>query len=227
MNNSEVYNNTPPTFTGGNIGMATIKQNKKFPLIIGGAILLLAIIIIVTIFLIKPKEVDLIVLVAPENANIEIDGKSYKNGTHKIATGTHTAVVSAEGFSTSEFYFDVENDQPYLFTEHLDEETSKYSEKDYEILSLIADDAISINAVNNQKRAKTLLSVLPISFDEYDVKITNATGNEECNDSSLCIQITNSGSLNEDGAKSLLRKYNYDPNDYEIIYTKEEANNEQ
>ena len=82
MDNWKVNNETA-VFANANPSVENIQtknSKNKLLFIIGGAVLGLALIIFLIVFFILPKKTDLVVLVAPETAEISIDGKTYKNG---------------------------------------------------------------------------------------------------------------------------------------------------
>ena len=199
------------------------KKNKVIlPIAIISAVIILGLIIFFLIKILTAEKGQITLLVAPEKAEIEIDGKPYTNGLYTLPAGKHFVSISADGFSHSEFDFELENGESFELFEALSEETSTYSDSDYEILSLIADDAALINKVNNYRYAKTIETILPLTFSDYNVTITNKVGNEKCNGKSLCLGITNLGDLTEDSAVGLLRTKGYDPAFYEIIYSETE-----
>lgn len=217
MNNGEVYFNNNVVFDGGNINM--VKKKNKLPWIIVGivGVLLLAGIIFLLIRLF-PKKAVVSILVAPESAEIEIDGEIYKNGVYSLPVGEHFVEISADGFSNSSFSFDVEADEANEIFEYLDEETAVYSDRDYEILSLIADDDSAVAKLRARAKAKTLFTLLPYSDSENRVYLTDQTSNPACKTSELCLGVTNLGSLSESGAYDVVRSLGYDPNDYTVFY---------
>ncbi len=226
-NNGEIYfNNSSPILDGGFVAK---KENKsktfftkyKIPFLALGVVLFIGLGFLIY-NLVSPNESDLVVLVAPEIAEIEIDGKLYKNGVTKLPAGSHSAKISADGFEYVEFDFENKKSEPYLLSEALAEETGTYTEADYEILSLIADGEEAIAKVNDRARAKTLLNRLPLEDPVYAAKISNISGSENCSKDSICLLVESEKTLGNESIAKLIRSYNYDPNDYEIISAKKE-----
>ena len=200
--------------------MEEVNNKKKGLLaiaIISGVIVLFLVIFFIIKILIAGKG-QVSILVAPESAEIEIDGKVYKNGVYTFPAGKHFVSISAEGFSHVEFEFDLENGESFPLNDYLFEETKSYSEEDYEILSLIADDDITIGKVQKYRYAKTIENILPLIDSENNVFITNQSGNAECGEKTLCLGVSNLGNLTEESAISLVRRAGYDPSSYEILY---------
>ncbi len=226
-NNGEIYlNNSAPILDGGYV----VKKENKFKTFFTKYkipfIALCAVVVIGLGFLIFnllfPQNSELVVLVAPETARIEIDGKLYKNGVYNLSAGTHFAKISADGFSYTELNFETEGGEPFLLDEALDEIDGTYTDADYEILSLIAESEETVAKVNDRVRAKTFFNRLPITNAEYAAKISNASGSENCSKNSLCLLVESEADLSEEKIASLIRSYDYDPNDYEIISVKKE-----
>ncbi|MBQ3430373.1 hypothetical protein IJG21_03050 [Candidatus Saccharibacteria bacterium] len=200
----------------------TKKKKVILPIVIISATIILGLIIFFVIKLLTAEKGQITLLVAPETAEIEIDGKVYQNGLYTLPAGKHFASISAEGFSTTEFDFELENGESLPLFEALSEETATFSENDYEILSLIADTAPLINKVNLYRRAQTIETILPLTYSDYNVTITNESGNEKCEGVSLCLGVKNLGDLTEDSAVNLIREKGYDPAFYKILYSEAE-----
>lgn len=193
------------------------QPKKKWHLfVIIGVGLLLITVLILFFFLLRKQ--DVYILIAPESAEIEIDGKKYSNGRYSLPVGNHHIVISADGFSYSEYDFDLTKDEPKYIYDYLEEKTKTYSEKDYEILSLIADDDYINEKISTRLRAKTIFEQLPFSDVETGITITDGTEKTDCEDGSMCIEIIGSGDQSEESALDVIRKIGYDPNNYELFY---------
>lgn len=139
-----MYNTTFDTF------LNNIKKyiaRYRVPILIALGLILLGIgyILIRTVFL----RTELLVLVAPTQAIVEIDGVTYGNGKHYIPIGKHKVKISAEGFTEiNGLEIEAELGKPVKVYKYLSENGSKYSEEDYELLSIIAEDEETVEQVN-------------------------------------------------------------------------------
>jgi len=225
VNNSPAFSNPEnPGFSQNINSNIETPSKKKLFLLIGGIVLFLALVFCFVFFFVLNRKTDLSILVAPEIAEIEIDGKVYKNGNYKIETGRHQAIISAKGFKDKVFEFEVEAGEVFQLYDYLEEESSRYTDKDYDILSLIATDDVTIEKVNAYRRKITLFDHLPLSNNENHVYITDQRSTSNCPESALCVGVTNLGNLSEDEALELIRSLAYDPNDYYILYETNEQN---
>ena len=226
-NETAVFGNSPEPSANNinpNVPLSTepAPGKKKLFLLIGAGVLLLALVFLAVFFIVLPKKTDLIVLVAPESAEVEIDGKVYKNGNYKIPVGAHTVSISAEGFSYTEYDITAKAGETFTLYDYLTEETGRYSDKDYDILELIASDDATVEKVNAYRRQLTLFDRLPLLDDNQKLYITDQRTASTCPASSLCLGLTNLSQLDEDAATEsafeTLRSLSYDPNDYLILY---------
>lgn len=60
--------------------------------------LLVAIILVLWLFDLR-KTATIDILIAPRSANIDIGGKTFQNGTHKIKPGTYEVSITKDGFT--------------------------------------------------------------------------------------------------------------------------------
>ena len=219
VNNSPAFSNPEnPGFSQNINSNIETHSKKKLFLLIGGIVLFLALVYCFVFFFVLNRKTGLTILVAPEIAEIEIDGKVYKNGDYKIETGRHQAIISAKGFSSSIFEFEAKAGETFKLHDYLKEESGRYTDKDYDILSLIAADDVTIEKVNAYRRKLTLFDHLPLANSENQVYITDQRLSSDCPNSALCVGVTNLGSLTEDETLELIRSLTYDPNDYHILY---------
>ena len=216
VNNSGAVFSAESSAPQNNTNLKDFIKNKK--LAIGGCACLI-ILAILAVILFLPKRQQVVILVAPETAEISIDGKTYKNGTYSLPIGNHFVEISAEGFSYIEYELPIEEDEPALIQEYLDEDGAFYTERDYEILSLIAEDDYTISKINARARAKTIFDFLPILDDTHKVYVTDQRFSDYCKvQDKLCLGITNLGDYSEESTYNAIRKAGYDPNDYQILY---------
>ena len=92
-----------------------LKQRQA--IILGSIIFFLLIVFIVIQFIINlPKTANLKLLVAPIDAKIEINQKTYRSGDHRIEPGTYRLKIKREGFKSEEIEFTVEKGKTkYLY----------------------------------------------------------------------------------------------------------------
>ena len=126
-----------------------LKKIKVPLLVLGGVVLVLGGLVVVKAAFLKT---ELIVMVAPIEAKVEIDGKVYENGRGFVSLGKHSVRISKEGFSESEFEVEAKFNEPVLIYEYLAENGGEYSDEDFDVLSLIAEDEETIEGVNEYFR---------------------------------------------------------------------------
>ena len=193
------------------------KKWRFLAFVIGGLVCLgVAIFVVVFCFVVKRQ--DVYILVAPVSAEIEIEGKKYVNGQYSLPVGEHHIIISADGFSYDEYDFTLTSEEPKMIYTYLNERTKSYTEEDYEVLSLVADDDYTEELITRRLHAKTIFEHLPIKDDEAKITVTDGTDNDDCEEGSMCIMITGTGTETEESALDVIRKNGYDPNDYECFY---------
>ena len=193
----------------------------------------LVIAIAIVVSLQMARNARLIVMVAPTDADIKINGISYINGTYNVYPGKAKVEISKEGLAKKEYELDIKAHETTTIYAALanGEDYSWYSihEEDYEILKLVADKA-SYKFIEKTENAKQIVAVLPLSKvtmlsngklanDDrpfYETVITNGSADKKCQHI-FCLKVKdNTG--NDDTIKELINNAGFNYEDYAIIY---------
>ena len=183
--------------------------------------------------LINNARIDIIV--APQNAQITINGKSYTNGYHAIRPGNAKVSITADGYQTKELEIELKPHQNLqLHAYLLDSDGGLFaytkSRNDYELLKLVANDDTSISFVNNYESALRIKTALPITYyytgnnQSYSQSfsalqstiITDATDDENCH-STLCLKVSGEKKSQAD-AEFVLKQSGLDIKYYDVFY---------
>ena len=123
--------------------LSFVRNHKVISIVI--AVNLVAVMVLVIAFIIhNSKTATIDILVAPENATIEINGKSYENyQSYDLTPGDYTAVISMEYMQTREVNFTLgEGDfyrlHTYLLSQDGSFEYYEYNHNDEQLLEKIA-----------------------------------------------------------------------------------------
>lgn len=187
--------------------------------------------------------------IAPLNAKIQIDGGGeYYNGAYQIHPGSHTITVSREGLTTKTFTMDFPSDYSTTVCTFLSDDGNLefYELRDnYESFQQLVAIASAQNNITTDhdtsaeafiadiQQAYQLFELLPIidktptqyGFSNginyaYDyLKIMDGSNNEACT-KTLCLYITDTTERGEDFAISIIKRFGYNPNSFQIIYEK-------
>ena len=192
---------------------------------------ILAVIIVVGAIIynnLKTATVD--IQVAPSEAVIELNGKTYANfESHDILPGNYHVKISMEGMQTKEFDLVLESDgfakiRTYLldanggfgyYVTHPDDEL---------LLAEVANDQVSKEFVEKYDKATSIIKQLPLLYDDYTADFSEYIKYEidldERDDCAkiLCLKIIDSTGGNEQVAMNKIAEIGYNVDDYDIEY---------
>lgn len=202
---------------------------KKHPLSIAAALFGIIVVVIIILYVIDSgKTASLEALIAPSNATITINGKSYKNGTYRVEPGTFTAKIEKEGFTSKELSVELQSGKTtkvYDYLVPLDGDMSWYKNHPEEALLLnsVGDAKADYNSKTYVKKYP-VIDVLPIIYAKYSDDYSTYTefridGGEfdDCPEK-FCIKITDTTGGNYDFALDILHQKGFNPDDYKILY---------
>ena len=206
-------------------------NNKKKLIIIAVAAVALALIAFAITLIIRNinsnAKTELTVLVAPESAKVEINGKEYKNGTFDFAPGTYSVSLSADGFESKTVELVAKPGEIALLYEYLLPTSGKYSLKDYDLLKYLSKDEKTKSLLEARANALAFLSILPYEFPTEGIYVEDISDASECPaDPNLCIKITSSASASKEDALNLLKNEGYDLTDLTVFFEKGEYSGE-
>lgn len=198
-------------------------------IVIVSIVIITVIAAIITVFLLSDSHNDssIEILVAPESARIQVGNKTYKNGQHKLPSGSYHVVISKDGFITQELDIELIQGKTTRLLACLNEENGSYdwynsNADDRQLCTSIGDQ--EAEEIQNQLLEEYPIStIIPIRVIEYDgVTYTNfridINQSENCH-TEFCLQITDFTGGNEQRAYDVILEKGYNPSDYEIIYT--------
>ncbi len=199
---------------------------KNYPLVfvVLGLLIFFTIILVISAFNMHPT-VEVELLVAPTSATTTIDGKSYQNGTFKIAPGEHQVHIEKEGFVSQDFSFNtLSTNKVYAYLRQTDGSFSWYRShpEDSQVLTKIGD-YLADQEATNYTRQNPITQALPIIYANYDDHYNYTEyridgGKFDSCQTDFCIKITDSTGGNLELAKQKIRDSGFNPDDYQIIY---------
>lgn len=172
----------------------------------------------------------------PSSATATLNGKTYKNGEHKIKPGKYDVKIQKDGFASYSGSFTVKANENQYVGVALKSNSAKTA--DYYDNNM--DDAMRREGINDRRanaeavdqlKKYPIIKILPLIVSEYTgnyseyIEYRIDYGNSPTKAGSLAIFITDKTGGNEQRAKDLLRSKGYNPDDYEIIYKYEPVNN--
>ena len=186
--------------------------------------------------------------IAPVDANIIINGNTYDNGTFSFRPGEYEIKVSHEGFPDKTLNINLESGHSLTVAAFLkaDDSFTFYEKKEnYDSYLMLADiaskeknltfdqDISAESFIEAFNKSLSLFDELPIIDQtptayglDYGVKyqydtlmIEDGRGLAECS-KTLCLHITDTSGEKKDYALSMINKFGYNADDYEIIYEK-------
>lgn len=188
-------------------------------------------VVILVLLLIPKNSSSLVISVAPVDASITINNKSYSNGVFSnMAPGHYTAMISKDGFETKYVGFDLKNDEITTLSEYLVQSDQKmdYYESDAESLFVLREYA----SLHEDETAKTFLeeydkkrsvkNFLPIEYavagtgDYYRIIFRE---NDSACEKNYCIEIGANNAYYNEAAITVLKDHGYNIDDYQIVYT--------
>ena len=183
-------------------------------------------VIVVILTTILSKNAELILLVAPSTATLKIDGHKVASGSIKLRAGSHTLVISGEGFEEKQIDFEIAKHETKSINAYAgnDNNFEYYLKHDTEIdrLALVADEE-AIKFINNYRKSKTILELLPIVVaKEYGAKSSTLSRGDVC-ERSYCLKITDDNADLRKEMEAKIVELGYDPENYEIIYERTDS----
>ena len=185
------------------------------------------VLILVVIFTtLLSKNSELILMVAPSTATLKIDGHKVNNGTVRLRTGSHTLVISGDGFAEKQIDFEIAKHETKAINTYAGGENGfeYYQKHDSEIdrLALVADDEAKV-FINDYRQAKTILEILPLSTaKDYGTKSSTLSQGENC-ERSYCLKITDDNADLRKDMEEKIFSLGYDSGDYEILYERTDS----
>lgn len=200
------------------------KRTFLLGLIFAPIVVILVIVVILTTIL--SKNAELILLVAPSTATLKIDGHKVASGSIKLRAGSHTLVISGEGFGEKQINFEIAKHETKSINAYAgnDNDFEYYLKHDTEIdrLALVADEE-AIKFINNYRESKTILELLPIVVaKEYGAKSSTLSRGDVC-ERSYCLKITDDNADLRKEMEAKIVELGYDPENYEIIYERTDS----
>lgn len=211
--------------------LSFVRNHKVISIVI--AVNLVAVMVLVIAFIIhNSKTATIDILVAPENATIEINGKAYENyQSYNLAPGDYTAVISMEYMQIREISFTLNDDDfyrlnTYLLSQDGSFEYYEYNHEDEQLLEKIAtkDDKEAQAFIEHYKQLYNITEVLPL---EYSVRAEDNNGevvsisvhqyDGACFDI-VCLEISDYTGKNHDMAIQMIKDAGYNPDDYTVTY---------
>lgn len=191
-----------------------------------------AVVIIIAIFATSKilSSANLFLMIAPESATIEINGKEYKNGLQRLMPGRKHIKISGEGiegyetdidcglFSTNKLIVYLKKNGSY--------DSYISSKNDYIILKQFStpEDKQAEQLIKKVEKAKEFLTELPLEIytpaDEkmrefYKTEIYDGTQNSLCK-AAICV-LYNGEYSDENRIKQEIEFRGYDPSNYSLI----------
>lgn len=181
--------------------------------------------LILVIFALRTPTARVEVLVAPTSATVEIDGKTYKNGTYDLKKGELSVHIEKDGFISQDFTFNsAESNQISTYLLQKDGTFTWYEQHsdDDLILSQIGGRKSSLKAAAYNE-SHPLIEILPLIEASYDNEYNYTEyridgGNFNGCSTDFCLKVTDTTGGNLDAAKTLLREKGVSPESYEILY---------
>lgn len=198
---------------------ATFSQ-KKILIIAAG---LLLIVLLAALFYLKLRpNAELIVVAAPSQATLRLDGKKIQNGARGIRAGKHKIELSLEGFETKTQEFEISAGETQSVNLYLVGENEDYShylqnEEDIKLLGLIGDETAK-QLASEYWEAKSILEILPITLVGDDGESSSRLESGEDCARSYCLKITDQGEALKEKMLERIKSLGFDPDDYEIQY---------
>ena len=204
------------------------QKNSKRTFLLGLIFVPIVVILVIVVILttILSKNAELILLVAPSTATLKIDGHKVASGSIKLRAGSHTLVISGEGFEEKQIDFEIAKHETKSINAYAgnDNNFEYYLKHDTEIdrLALVADEE-AIKFINNYRESKTMLELLPIVVaKEYGAKSSTLSRGDAC-ERSYCLKITDDNADLRKEMEAKIIELGYDPENYEIIYERTDS----
>lgn len=205
-----------------------LQQHIIIILLICVAVILL---LTMSVVILRPRnDANLVVSVAPTDAEIMIAGQVYDNGVFRnLAPGHYAAKISKEGFESKSVEFDLKNGEIVYLNEYLTQPDVGfgYYETDNNSLLVLREYAETHNEdvslkefLGNYDKKKAIMNFLPLEYkDEMTggfYKVDYMEKNLTCKNN-YCITISTSDDIYTEAAYAAMKAHGYDLNDYTII----------
>lgn len=198
---------------------ATFSQKKILVIAVG---VLLIVLLMSLIYLKLRPNAELIVVAAPSQATLRLDGKKIQNGARGICAGKHKIELSLEGFETKTQEFEISAGETQSINLYLVGENEDYShylqnEEDIKLLGLIGDETAK-QVASDYWAAKSILEILPITLVGDDGESSSRLESGEDCARSYCLKITDQGEALKEKMLERIKSLGFNPDDYEIQY---------
>ena len=203
------------------------KKINKWFYVVGAFVLLVVVIAAVFIIIGAKYSAKLDILVAPLSAKIEIDGKTYENGTYGFEPGEISVSITREGFLPESKSLILESGvttKLYVYLTPLDENADWYLEHKEDMMVVMAiGDANADISSEMYSIDNPIVGILPIIYANYDEKWNytefRVDGGmfDDCS-KTFCLKITDTTGGNREHALELIADKGFNPDDYEILY---------
>ncbi|MBO4812570.1 carboxypeptidase regulatory-like domain-containing protein [Candidatus Saccharibacteria bacterium] len=228
--------------------LSNIIKSKWFKVVVIVDILAFIAIIILVVYN-SLKNAVISINVAPLDAKVALNGKAdYKNGQYSLLPGKYEVTVSYDGLDSKTISINLEPHSVTTVSLYLtkDGDFDYYEQKDnyasyQKLYSIVSsennrssdNDTSAEKFVSSFEKKYSIFKDLPIidktpspyglslgSRYQYDIlTIKDGRALEECT-KTLCLQITDTLGSKEDYAESVIDKFGYNHNDFQIIYQK-------
>ena len=188
------------------------------------------IIIIVAIIIHNAKTAVVDIFIAPSDAIITLNGRSYDNfKSHDVLPGTYHVKISMENMQTKEYDITLENQGFIRIWDYLLDENGGYSyylihSEDEAILAEIANDEKTKKFLEDYDQAAAILDLLPIKYDAYSADFSEYTQykieqdhRDDC-PKIICLKIIDGTGNSEQAAKDKIVEKGYNLDNYDISY---------
>ena len=167
------------------------------------------------------------IYVAPSEATIEINGKTYDNfASYNMRPGDYHVKIAMEGMQTKELDLTLQDDEFKRLWVYLVDENGGFAyyvqnPDDELILAKVADDAEAQSFIKEYEKTAGILDKLPLEY--YDRSGSSSTGvyieqsEEDCEGALICLAVYG-GEENRMIAEELIREAGYNPDNYKLVF---------
>lgn len=188
-------------------------------IIIGVVALFFILLICLIRFCLRPNA-ELIIMTAPSDATIRLNGKKIQSGARKVRAGKHKIELSLGDSETKTYEVEISAGETKSVNLYLSGEDFSYylkNEEDIDRLALIGDEE-ALEFVSEYRRAKSITELLPLLVvKDYGEASSKLDLGNDC-ERSYCLKITDNGEKLKDEMFAKIRSLGYNPEDYEIQY---------
>ncbi|MBR3157309.1 hypothetical protein IKF20_02695 [Candidatus Saccharibacteria bacterium] len=190
--------------------------------------------ILVTILVLvihSAKTATVNIYVAPSEAVIELNGRSYSNfESYNLIPGDYHAKISMEGMQTKEFDFELYEGEFKRIKDYLLDENGGFdyylkNPDDISVLAQATDDESVHAFIDEFEAMASILNKLPLEYydrsdPEKPIGVYIEQSEDTCMEKAICL-VVYGGEKNREIALELIREAGYNPDDYEITFDEE------